>query len=165
MQPFGRNRYGQKIGRLFPFGGAGSPCNTMSPGPTSTSLPCKWHLDPCSRLATTDTGRKIGVGVVVCRSLWGAGSSYKTMWPGPRPTPVPSGTLIHAAVWPQQTWTENWGLFPFFREGELGPHVKQCGRAEAYLHAKFILESSNHLATMHQCYRQTGQTDRQRLIA
>jgi len=22
-------------------------------------------------------------------------------WPGPRPTPVPSGTLIHAAVWPQ----------------------------------------------------------------
>jgi len=28
---------------------------------------------------------------------------------GPRPTSVPSGILIHQAVWPQQTWAENWG--------------------------------------------------------
>jgi len=25
------------------------------------------------------------------------------------PTSVPSGILIHPAVWPQQTWAENWG--------------------------------------------------------
>jgi len=31
-------------------------------------------------------------------------------------------------------------------------------RAEAYLHSKFHLDPSNRLATIHQRYRQTGQT-------
>jgi len=35
-------------------------------------------------------------------------------------------------------------------------------RAEAYLHAKFHIDPSNRLATVHERYRQTGQTDRQR---
>ena len=37
--------------------------------------------------------------------LWvgGAGSSSNTMSFGPRPTSVPSGILVHAAVWPQYT--------------------------------------------------------------
>ena len=30
-----------------------------------------------------------------------------TMWPGPRSTSVPSCILIHQAVWPLQTWSEN----------------------------------------------------------
>jgi len=51
-------------------------------------------------------------------------------------------------------------LFPF-GERELGPYLTQCGRAEAYLHAKFHLDPSNRLTTIHQRYRQTGQTDRQ----
>ena len=34
-------------------------------------------------------------------------------------------------------------------------------RAEAYLHAKFHLDPFNRLATIHQRYRQTGQTDSQ----
>jgi len=34
-------------------------------------------------------------------------------------------------------------------------------RAEAYLHAKFHLDPSNRLATIHQRYRQDRQTDRQ----
>ena len=41
-QPFGRNRYGPKIGwGLCPFGegGAGSPSNTMWPGPRPTCVP------------------------------------------------------------------------------------------------------------------------------
>ena len=33
--------------------------------------------------------------------------------------------------------------------------------AEVYLHAKFYLEASNRLATIHRRYRQAGQTDRQ----
>jgi len=33
-------------------------------------------------------------------------------------------------------------------------------RAEAYLHAKFHLDPSNRLATVHERYRQTGQTGR-----
>jgi len=50
------------------------------------------------RLATTDMDRKEE-----------AGSPSNTMWPGPRTTSVSSGILIHPAVWPQQTWAENWG--------------------------------------------------------
>jgi len=47
-------------------------------------------------------------------------------------------------------------------EGELDPHLTQCGQAEAYLRAKFHLDQSNRLATVHERHRQTGQTDRQR---
>ena len=41
MQPFRRNRYRPKIGELRPFGGAGagSPSNTMRPGPRPTGTP------------------------------------------------------------------------------------------------------------------------------
>ena len=38
----------------------------------------------------------------------GRGVPSYAMSPKPRPTSVPSGTLIHAAVWLQQTWAENW---------------------------------------------------------
>jgi len=47
-------------------------------------------------------------------------------------------------------------------EGELGPFYHDVARDEAYLRAKFHLDPSNRLATIHQRYRQTGQTDRQR---
>jgi len=75
------------------------------------------------RLSTIDMGRKLGDCAYF---LWGegAGSPCNTMWPGPRPTFVPSGILIHQAVWPQQTWAENWGLCPLGME--LGPHLTQC---------------------------------------
>jgi len=39
-------------------------------------------------------------------------------------------------------------------EGELGPRLTQCGRAEAYLHARFHPDPSIRLATTHQRYRQ-----------
>jgi len=41
IQPFGHNRYGLKTGGLCPFGGdgAGSPSNTMWPGPRPTCTP------------------------------------------------------------------------------------------------------------------------------
>jgi len=51
---------GQKWGAAVPLlGAAGSPSNAMSPV-AETYLPTKWHLDPSSRLATTDMGRKLG---------------------------------------------------------------------------------------------------------
>jgi len=34
----------------------------------------------------------------------GAGAASKTMLPGPTSTSLPSGILIHPAVWLQQTW-------------------------------------------------------------
>jgi len=54
MQPFGRNRYGPKIGGSPPFGGggAGSPCNTMRPGPRPSYLNAKFHIDISNCLAT-----------------------------------------------------------------------------------------------------------------
>ena len=75
-------------------------------------LHAKCHLDPSSRLATIDMGRKLGAP-----PFWGgeAGSPSNTMSLGPRPTLVPSGILIHPAIWPQQVWGKNWwrGLCPF----------------------------------------------------
>jgi len=59
---------------------------------------------------------------------------------------MPSATLIHPAVWPQQTRAENWGggSTPFWG-GEPGPHLTQCCLSDlpacllptAYLHAYF----------------------------
>jgi len=53
----------------------------------------------------------------------GAGSPSNTVWPGARSTSVPSGILIHPAVWPQQTWAKNWGSCALL--GELDPHLTQ----------------------------------------
>jgi len=69
------------------------------------------------RLATVDMGRKLGV---CAPFLGGAGSPFCTMRPGPRPTSMPSGILIHLAVW----------LCPLFEEGELGPYLTQCGQGQ-----------------------------------
>ena len=63
-------------------------------------LHTKWDLDVSSRMATIKMGRrKLGA----LPPLWGvgAGSPSNTMSSEPRPTSVPSGILIHAAVWPQ----------------------------------------------------------------
>jgi len=86
-------------------------------------------------------GRKLGA----VSFLGGAGSPSNTKSPGPRPTSIPSGILVHPAVWPQRIWAENWGAVPFFVAwakayvyaqfhdcapfggGQLGPHLTQCG--------------------------------------
>ena len=60
---------------------------------------------------------------------------------------MPSAILIHAAVWPQQTWAENWG-------------VHNVARAEVYQHAKFHLDPYNRLGTIHKRHRQTDRQDR-----
>jgi len=62
----------------------------------------------------------------LCPFAGGAGSPSNTIWPGPRSTSVPSGIFIHPAVWPQQTWAENWGGAVPILGGELGPHLTQC---------------------------------------
>jgi len=75
------------------------------------------------RLATINTGRKLGTVLFLARGSW---TQSNTMSPGPKPTSVPSGILIYPAVWPQRTWVKNWGTVPFF--GEAGHHLTQCGR-------------------------------------
>ena len=93
------------------------------------------------------------------------GSPYNAKSFGPRPSSMPSDMLIDAAIWPQQIWAENWrGLCPFGGGGARSPRnaIINVAKAEAYLHAKFQLDPSNRLATIHQCHRQDrrGQTDR-----
>ena len=88
-------------------------------------------------------GRKEGSAVPLSG---GAGSPYNTMWTGPSPTSVPSGILIHPAVWPQQTWAENGGCASLGRSWV--PHLTQYGRVKAYLHVKFHLAP----ATIHRHY-------------
>jgi len=46
-----------------------------------------------------------------------AGSQSNTKSPGPRPSSTPSDILIHAAIWPQQIWAENWGTVPLWGRG------------------------------------------------
>jgi len=81
-----------------------------------------------------------------------------TKSPGPRPSSIPSDILIHAAIWPQLIWAENWRAVPLWA-WELGPHLTECGQDRGlYLHAKLHLDSSNRLATVHERYRQTDRT-------
>jgi len=63
-----------------------------------------------------------------------------------------SGILIHPAIWSRDMARKMGSCAPF-GEGELGPYLT-LARAEAYLHAKFHLETSNRLATAHQRHRQ-----------
>jgi len=55
------------------------------------------------------------------------------------------------------------GSAPFWHRGAGSPS-NTVARAEAYLHAKFHLDPSNHLAAVHQRHRQTGQTNRQTTV-
>jgi len=107
------------------------------------------------RLATIDIGRKEGG---CCANFGGVGSPSNTMSPGPRTTSIRSGILIHPVVWSQQTWAENCGLCPFLGVGAGSSSNTTWPGAETYIHAKFHLDPSNRLATIHQRYRQTGQT-------
>ena len=117
--------------------GAGSPSNRMWSGEGSwvfiwhnvawaeAYLRAKCHLDPSSRLATITIGRKLGALPPFCRG--GTGSPSGTMWPGPRPTSLPSGMLIHPAIWPQQIWPKIGGCAPLGR-GAGSPYLTECGQ-------------------------------------
>ena len=58
IQPFGHNRHGPKSGGVVPLlGAAGSPSNNVAWAEAYART--KWHLDPSSRLATSDMGQKL----------------------------------------------------------------------------------------------------------
>jgi len=64
-------------------------------------------------------------------------------------TTVPSGILIHPAVWQQYMGLKVGDAVPrFFGAGELGPHLTQyVAWADAYLRTKWHLDPSNRLDT------------------
>ena len=120
---------------------------------SQVSTPREWHLDPSNRLATIDMGRKLGT----MPPFWGGDLG---------PHLVQCG--LGRGLPPYQV--TSWSMQPFCNNrhglkigscaplggGELGPHLTQCGQvwlSEAYPHAKFYLDPSNCLATIHQCHK------------
>jgi len=69
-------------------------------------------VDMGDRLATIDVGRKLGAVPFLGGGEAGSPSNRKS--PVPRPTCMPSGFLIHPAVWPQRTWAENREAVPLW---------------------------------------------------
>ena len=47
-------------------------------------------------------------------------------------TSIPSGILIHPAVWPQRTRVENWGGCAPLGEGKLAPHLPACCQVSSW---------------------------------
>jgi len=134
--------------------------------PGQASLCAKCHLDPSSRLATMDMGRKLGRrtpppfrGGESC-SLHLTQSRLGRVLP---PYQVAS-CKIHPVIWPQQIWAENWGLRPFGGVGAGSPcNTIWPGPRPTCMPCRFHLDPSNHLATIHQRHRRdrTDMTDRQ----
>jgi len=76
-----------------------------------------------SHLATIDMGRKLRRGLCpLFGEEMGPHLTQVTKSPELRPTSIPSGILMHPAVWLQYTWAENWGLRPLLGRG-LRPHL------------------------------------------
>jgi len=111
------------------------------------------------RLGTVDMCRKDGL---LCHFRGrGAGSPSNTVWDGPRSTSVPSGTLIHPAIWPQQIWPKNWGFASLGRRG-LSLHLTHCvqGRGlPACQVSSGSIQPFGHNTPTLQTDRQTGRTD------
>jgi len=63
-------------------------------------------------LATVDMGRKDGELLYFFRGME-LGPHLRHCGMG-EATSVPSGIFIHKAIWSQQIWAVNWGLYPFF---------------------------------------------------
>ena len=95
----GHNRHGPKRwGAAVPLSRrAGTPSNTMWPGPMSTSVPSGVFIHPV--VWPQRTWAKTGGLCPFSRGE--AGSPSNTKSPGLKPTSIPSGILMHPAVWPQ----------------------------------------------------------------
>jgi len=107
----------------------------------------------------------------------GDGSACNTTSPGRRGRPnyVPSGILIHPAVWPQQTWAKKWGswqlLWPFPWRGELGSHLTQRGLCRGLPLYQVVSQSIQQptswsiwpFVTIHRRYMTDRQTDNCRI--
>jgi len=151
-----------KVGAAVPlFMGRGnwSLSNTTSPGAWAEAyLRTKRHLDTSSRLATIDMGQKLD-GL---RPLFGKGKFGPcTKSPGPRPTSIPSGILIHPAIWPTTDMGRKMGgQYPF--GGSSPSNTMWSGPRPTFL--TIYLQPANHLATVHQRHRQDRQNSHPKTV-
>jgi len=90
--------------------------NTKSSGlrPTGTSIPSGFlmHAAVLQPFDHNRNGPKIGEGALTPFLGRVERGPYLTQSPGLRPTSIPSGILIHPAIWLQQVWAKNWGALP-----------------------------------------------------
>jgi len=126
-----------------PFGGATSPCNNVARADVCLSI--KWRLNPSSRLATTDTGRKRGGGgvplfkgelgphVTRCGLCWGLPQYQVAPW-----SMQPFG---------HNTWPKLGVLCPPPLWGQVAFPSNNVAWAEIYLCTKWHLNPSSRLAT------------------
>jgi len=122
-RPFGHNRHGPKIGSVPFWGrGAGSPCNTMWPGPRSTFVPS------CILIHPAVWPQQIWAENWGCASLSGSGAgSHLTQCGLCRDLPP-----CQVAFWSIQPFGHNRNgpkigrLCSLFGEVERGPHLTQC---------------------------------------
>ena len=122
----------------------------------------QWY---CSRLTTIEMGQKLERGALP--PFFGEGrpgSPSNTKSPGLRPTSIPTGILIHQAIWLRQIWAKNWGLRPPFGGGGAGsPSETMWPGPRPTCMPSFILI---HPTVWPQCTnvtdRQTDRQDRQR---
>ena len=91
---------GQKLWVPVPFLGRGLGPHLTRSALAEAFLHTKWHPDASSHLATIEMGRKLGMGLHPPLGGGGLGP-HLTQSLGLRPTFVPSGILIHPAIWPQ----------------------------------------------------------------
>ena len=106
-------------GKYMTFGALGGFLRTPKNPPGYVPALCQapsWYIQPFGH---NGHGPKIGEG---SPRPFGEGELRQS--PGPRSTSIPSGMLMHLAVWPQYKWTENMGLCPL---GGAGFHLTQCG--------------------------------------
>ena len=99
-----------------------------------TQSPLGWGLPPyqvascymqryCSRSTTIEMGRKLGRGALppfLGSIEWGSHLTQSRLGWG-LPQSIPSGILIHPAIWLQQIWAKNWGLHPLWGRGAGSP--------------------------------------------
>jgi len=121
------------------LGGSWVPIsNTMSPGPTSTSLSSGILIHPAVWPQQTWAEHWVGG----CAR----GGSPSNNVQGPRPTPIPRGILIHAAIWPQHVGL-NWRCCAPLLGATGVPILHNVAWAKVYLHTKWNLNPSSRLAT------------------
>ena len=153
---------GRKFGAVSLWGrGAGSSSNTMWQLKAEAYLHAKFHLDPYSRLATIDMGRKLGD--LPPFGERGAGSQSNRTSLGSRPTFLPSGILIDPSSHLATTDTgQKLGRAVPLWGGDLGPRLTQCGQGRG-LPTRQVSSGSVQpfgYSRLHQRYRQ-DRTDRQ----
>ena len=142
---------GRKLGgRLCPFG-VGPRLTQCGKGRGLPPIHTKCHLDPCSRMATTDMGRKLGAGV----PPWGVGPHLTQCGKGRGLPPIHTKCHLDPCSRGHNTWAKIGGAVlwghrcppPPLQGGERGPHLTQCRLGEVYLRTKWHLYPSSSLAT------------------